>query len=46
MGKLVPKLIQISEEDKKKIEELANEKRMTSNQLLRIIINEYLKKEV
>lgn len=46
MGKLVPKLIQISEEEKKKIEKLAKEKCMTSNQLVRIIINEYLKKEV
>lgn len=46
MGKLVPKLIQIDDEDKKKLEELAKEKKMTSNQLVRIIIDEYLKKEV
>ena len=43
---LVPKLIQLSEEDKKKLEELAKQKYMTTNQLIRLIINEYLKKEV
>ena len=46
MGKLVPKLIQIDDKDKKKLEKLAKEKKMTSNQLVRIIIDEYLKKEV
>ena len=44
--KLVPKLIQLSEEDKKKLDELAKQKYMTTNQLIRLIINEYLKKEV
>ena len=44
MGKLIPKLIQINEEDKDKLEQLAKEKRMTSNQLIRTIIAEYLKK--
>ena len=46
MGKLIPKLIQISEEDKEALEKVANEKCMTSNQLIRLIIKEFLKKEV
>lgn len=45
MGKLVAKLIQISQEDKEAIEKEAIEKRMTSNQLIRTIIAEYLKKK-
>lgn len=44
MGNLIPKLILISEEDKEKLEKLAQEKRMTSNQLIRIIIADYLMK--
>ncbi len=46
MGKLIPKLIQISEDDKEKLEEIAKEKCMTSNQLIRLIIKEFIKKEV
>ena len=46
MGKLIPKLLQIDEKDKEAIEKIAKEKRMTSNQLIRMIIAEYLKKEV
>lgn len=44
MGKLIPKLIQISEDDKNKLEQIAKDKRMTSNQLIRTIIADYLKK--
>lgn len=46
MGKLVAKLIQLDEEQKKELERVAKEKYMTSNQLVRLIIDEYLKKEV
>jgi predicted transcriptional regulator len=46
MNDLVPKLIQIAKEDKDKLEEIAKKKRMTSNQLIRTIIAEYLEKEV
>lgn len=46
MGKLVGKLIQLDERDKDKLDDLAKEKRMSSNQLIRLIIESYLKKEV
>lgn len=45
MGKLVSKLVQIDEEDKAKLEILAKEKFMSSNQLIRYIINSYIKNE-
>lgn len=46
MGKLIGKLVQLDEKDKKAIDKLAKEKRMSSNQLIRLIIENYLKKEV
>lgn len=46
MGKLIGKLIQLDERDKKLLDRLAKEKRMSSNQLIRLIIENYLKKEV
>lgn len=46
MEKLVPKLIQLNENDKEALEKIAKEKCMTSNQLIRFIIKEFIKKEV
>ena len=46
MGKMVSKLISITEEDKALLEKIAKDKCMTSNQLIRFIIKEFLKKEV
>lgn len=43
MGKLVSKLIQIDINDKKYLEKKANELGMKTNQLIRIIIKDYIK---
>ena len=45
MGKLVDKLIKIDQKDKDYLEKKANEMGMTSNQLIRILIKEFIKKE-
>ena len=42
---LVSKLITLNEEQKNELEEMAKNKCMSTNQLIRIIIDEYLKKE-
>lgn len=43
MVKLVPKLIQIDETDKIKLEKKAKELGIKSNQLIRMIIKDYIK---
>lgn len=43
MTKLVPKLIQIEEKDKQAIERKAKALGIKSNQLIRIIIKDYIK---
>ena len=45
MDKLIPKLIRIYEKDKEALEKIAKKKCMTSNQLIRLVIQEYLEKE-
>lgn len=45
MGKLISKLIMIEEKDKKYLDKKAKEKSMTANQLIRLLIREYVEKE-
>ena len=42
---LVNKLITLNEKQKDELEKMAKTKSMSTNQLIRIIIDEYLKKE-